>query len=76
MSNNTKSRRLILLLDGLTATSFRPAPKGAALKTAIKARELGLVEFERAGPAWRFRLTPAGLSLRLERRRQTTTPPT
>jgi hypothetical protein len=74
MITNTKSQRLILLLDGLSATSFGPAPKGAGLKTAIKARELGLVEFERAGPAWRFRLTPAGLSPRLEHRRQTTPP--
>lgn len=64
-----KNVRLTLLLDNLTATRFRALPKGAGLKTAILARELGLIEWATAGDTQGYRLTAEGLRYRLKQRR-------
>jgi hypothetical protein len=53
--------RLLLLLGHLSQTSYRPSPKGSGLKTAITAREMGLIEWQARTPNLEFRLTTAGL---------------
>lgn len=53
--------RLLLFLDHLDEYEFRGLPPNVGLKTAIIARELGLVDWKDAGPTkWTFRLTPDG----------------
>jgi DNA-binding PadR family transcriptional regulator len=54
-------KQLQTLIDHLDTVEFRVCPHGVGLKTAIRARELGLVEFkgEERG-RWTYRLTPRG----------------
>lgn len=52
--------RLQKLIDHLDTACFRGCPDGVGLKTAIQARELGLVEFSGDTGKWTYRLTERG----------------
>jgi len=52
--------RLQKLIDHLATDRFLGFPDGVGLKTAIQARDLGLVEFSGATGKWSFRLTKRG----------------
>jgi hypothetical protein len=52
--------RLLLLLGHLSPTCYRPSPKGSGLKTAIAARDMGLIHWNGRKAGWEFRLTTAG----------------
>lgn len=54
------AKRLQTLIDHLDADQFRVCPPGVGLKTAIEARELGLVEFKEERGRWSYRLTQRG----------------
>lgn len=54
------AKRLQTLIDYLDTDQFRVCPQGVGLKTAIQARELGLVEFREEGGRWTYRLTTRG----------------
>ena len=54
-----KSQRLKLLLEHLVVDEFRAAPTGVGLKTAIEARNRGLVEILIEGREPVYRLTEA-----------------
>jgi hypothetical protein len=55
-----KRTRMELLLDCLTVYEFRTGPKGAGLKTAIRARDLGWVEIRMDGRRAVYQLTHLG----------------
>jgi hypothetical protein len=60
------NKRLLLLLRHLSSESFGAVPSGTGLKTAIVAREMGLIEWEGTKLDWTYRLTEAGLRYRRE----------
>lgn len=63
-----RTQRLEVLLNYLTATELRGAPTGVGLRTALEARDLGLVEIVMKGRVAAFRLTEAGKAARATQR--------
>ncbi|KQS74513.1 hypothetical protein [Rhizobium sp. Leaf383] len=61
-----KTDRQKKLLAALATYELRKAPKGVGLKTAIVARDLGLVEIEMDGRIPSYRLTKAGRTERFK----------
>lgn len=57
-------KRLQTLIDHLDTEEYRTCPHGVGLKTAIQARELGLVEFKEERGRWTYRLTERGENYR------------
>lgn len=55
-----RAARLLKLIDHLDTGRFLACPDGVGLKTAIQARDLGLVEFSGGTGKWTFRLTERG----------------
>lgn len=64
MRKMNHTERLGLLLRHLVEDQFRSAPTGVGLKTAINARENGLVEIDFQGRNAFYRLTEAGAKVR------------
>jgi hypothetical protein len=65
MDMNRPSTRLLGLLSHLVSTRFKSLPKGVGLKTALQARELGFIEFDRGDlRSAKYRLTEIGLAYR------------
>ena len=68
----SNSARMLHFLDHLSEHEFLGLPPNVGLKTAIIARDLGLVEWKDAGERkWAFRLTADGRRARETMRRET-----
>ncbi len=64
--------RMLLFLEHLSEHEFTGLPLNVGLKTAIIARDLGLVEWKGVGQVkWTFRLTADGRQAREIMRRET-----
>ncbi len=59
--------RLAFLLDSLSRRSFKSLPHGVGLKTAVKARELGFVEWSGDLREFTLKLTLLGYRSRSAR---------
>ncbi len=65
MAKAEPTKRLHALIDHLDAVQFRLCPTGVGLKTAIRARDLGFVEFDDdEADRWTYRLTDKGAAYR------------
>ncbi|WP_147324549.1 hypothetical protein [Shinella sp. WSJ-2] len=65
MAKAEPTKRLHALIDYLDTVQFRRCPTGVGLKTAIRARDLGLVEFDDdEADRWTYRLTDKGAEYR------------